>query len=64
MLGEVLPSALAEFKPQLVLYDGGIDVHKDDALGRLALTDQGLMRRELQVCPCHAGMMTKPGVHA
>lgn len=33
----------------LVLYDAGVDPHQDDALGRLAVTDEGLHRRELLV---------------
>lgn len=34
-----------------VLYDAGVDPHADDALGRLALSDAGLWRRELLVRP-------------
>lgn len=37
---------LAEFRPQLVLYDAGVDPHKDDKLGKLALSDEGLFRRD------------------
>ena len=33
-------------RPDLVLYDAGVDPHRDDALGKLALTDQGLYRRD------------------
>lgn len=44
-----LPPALAAFRPDLVLYDAGVDVHGRDALGRLALTDGGLLRRDLFV---------------
>lgn len=32
-----------------MLFDAGVDVHRDDALGRLALSDEGLRRRELLV---------------
>ena len=49
VVGEALPRVLSSFKPDLVLYDAGVDPHKDDSLGRLALTDEGLLRRELQV---------------
>jgi acetoin utilization deacetylase AcuC-like enzyme len=35
--------------PSLVLYDAGADVHADDSLGRLALTDDGMRRREMLV---------------
>lgn len=48
-VAEVLPGVLASFQPQLVLYDAGVDVHVADDLGRLAVTDAGLMRRELLV---------------
>lgn len=48
-VAEVLPEVLSSFQPQLVLYDAGVDVHVDDDLGRLAVTDQGLLRRELLV---------------
>jgi acetoin utilization deacetylase AcuC-like enzyme len=48
-LGEVLPGLLTDYRPDLVMYDAGIDPHKGDALGRLALTDEGLHRRELMV---------------
>ena len=40
---------LQDFRPDLVLYDAGVDPHHDDKLGRLKLTDNGLMRREMQV---------------
>ena len=44
-----LRSVLGSFKPDLVLYDAGVDVHAGDVLGRLALSDEGLARRELLV---------------
>jgi acetoin utilization deacetylase AcuC-like enzyme len=40
-------------RPDLVLYDAGVDPHMDDALGKLALTDAGLLRRDcfvLETC--------------
>ena len=36
-----LPDLLAQVKPDLVLYDAGVDVHLDDRLGKLALSDRG-----------------------
>ncbi|KAF8055474.1 hypothetical protein HT031_006733 [Scenedesmus sp. PABB004] len=48
-VAEVLPGVLSSFAPDLVLYDAGVDVHVDDKLGRLAVSDAGLMRRELLV---------------
>ncbi|MCG8361761.1 MAG: histone deacetylase, partial [Pseudanabaenales cyanobacterium] len=43
------PDLLSQFQPDLVLYDAGVDPHLGDRLGKLALTDTGLFRREMQV---------------
>ncbi len=48
-LAQYLPDLLSEVKPDLVLYDAGVDTHIHDALGKLALTDTGIFRREMQV---------------
>lgn len=48
-LAQYLPDLLKQVKPDLVLYDAGVDPHFDDLLGKLALTDTGLFRREMQV---------------
>ncbi len=48
-----LPALLTHLQPDLVLYDAGVDVHQDDRLGKLALTDQGIFERDrtvLQTC--------------
>ena len=44
-----LPDLLTGFQPDLVIYDAGVDVHQEDLLGRLALTTEGLFKREIQV---------------
>ncbi len=44
-----LPQALDSFAPDLVLYQAGVDVHENDRLGRLALSDEGLDRRDRYV---------------
>ena len=49
VVAAALTRVLQEYNPQLVLYDAGVDPHVEDALGRLALTDDGLRRRELLV---------------
>lgn len=36
-------------KPDLILYQAGVDVHRDDRLGRLKLSDDGLRRRDEMV---------------
>jgi acetoin utilization deacetylase AcuC-like enzyme len=48
-LDRYLPDLLSQVKPDLVLYDAGVDPHLADRLGKLALTDSGLYRREMQV---------------
>ncbi len=37
------------FKPDIVFFLAGADVHKDDKLGRLALTDEGIAARDQMV---------------
>ncbi|MEG3932942.1 MULTISPECIES: histone deacetylase [unclassified Microcoleus] len=55
-LDKFLPDLLSNVKPDLVLYDAGVDPHHGDKLGKLALTDTGLFRREMQVLmACLAG---------
>lgn len=44
-----LTQALARFRPDLVFYLAGVDVHRDDRLGKLALTDQDIAARERMV---------------
>jgi acetoin utilization deacetylase AcuC-like enzyme len=46
VLRETLPRVVDEFTPELILYQAGVDPHIDDRLGRLALTDEGLMSRD------------------
>ncbi|XGW00326.1 MAG: histone deacetylase [Leptolyngbya sp. BL-A-14] len=48
-LADYLPTLLDKVKPDLVLYDAGVDPHLGDRLGKLCLTDTGLFRREMQV---------------
>lgn len=40
---------LTRLQPDLVLYDAGVDVHQDDRLGKLALTDVGIFERDRTV---------------
>uniref|UniRef100_A0ABM0MFE6 Histone deacetylase 2-like n=1 Tax=Saccoglossus kowalevskii TaxID=10224 RepID=A0ABM0MFE6_SACKO len=55
-----LPWIFQTFRPDLVIYDAGVDPHKEDLLGQLALTDEGLFKRDYWVinysitcgCPC------------
>ena len=45
-IGDRLPDLLDHLKPDLVFYNAGVDPHRDDKLGRLGLTDQGLLNRD------------------
>ncbi|WP_349262547.1 histone deacetylase [Geminicoccus sp.] len=42
LIGQVLDRA----RPDLVFYNAGVDPHRDDRLGRLAITSEGLLARE------------------
>ena len=43
------PACCEDVRPDLVFYNAGVDPHVDDRLGRLALTEEGLWRRERYV---------------
>ena len=45
-LDKHLPAILDQFAPDLTLYQAGVDPHRDDRLGRLALSDDGLALRD------------------
>ena len=45
-LDEVLRDAEARFQPDLIFYNAGVDVHRDDRLGRLGLSDAGIRARD------------------
>ena len=46
VLAAHVPRLLDALKPDLVFYNAGVDPHRDDRLGRLALTDEGLRGRD------------------
>jgi len=49
----VLPELLEKVRPDLVLYNAGVDPHRDDRLGKLCLSCEGLLARDrvvLQAC--------------
>ncbi|MGQ9805690.1 MAG: histone deacetylase family protein [Chlorobiales bacterium] len=55
ILKDYLPKVFA-FKPDIVLYQAGVDPLKEDALGRLSLTHDGLQERDclvLKACRTH-----------
>jgi acetoin utilization deacetylase AcuC-like enzyme len=41
-----LPQVMDDFAPDFVLYQAGVDPHRHDKLGRLAMTDAGLATRD------------------
>ncbi|MCC6316333.1 MAG: histone deacetylase [Gemmatimonadaceae bacterium] len=49
LLADALPRVLSESNPDIVFYLAGADPHEDDRLGRLALTHDGLARRDHMV---------------
>ena len=53
LLAQHLGAAITRARPELVFFNAGVDPHREDRLGRLALTDAGLKERErlvLQMC--------------
>lgn len=46
VLRERLPPLLDAIRPDIVFYNAGVDPHRDDRLGRLCLTNEGLLARD------------------
>lgn len=44
-----LPTVLEEFRPEVVFYNAGVDVHEEDSLGKLHLTTRGIFERDRTV---------------
>ena len=45
-IADRLPEVLDDRQPDLVLFNAGVDPHRNDRLGRLALSDLGLLMRD------------------
>jgi acetoin utilization deacetylase AcuC-like enzyme len=45
-IGDWVPDLLDQVRPELVLYNAGVDPHRDDRLGRLNLSSEGLLNRD------------------
>ncbi len=45
-LAGILPGLVDRLGPDIVFYNAGVDPHRDDRLGRLALSDDGLAARD------------------
>jgi len=50
ILTKTLDQIESIFTPDIVLYDAGVDVHSNDDLGNLNLTDDGIKKRDEIVC--------------
>ncbi|MFN3288035.1 MAG: histone deacetylase [Sphingomonadaceae bacterium] len=48
-LEPALAAMIEQARPDLILYQAGVDPHRDDRLGRLALSDAGLLARDRMV---------------
>ena len=48
-LDDALETVQAEFRPHMVWYQGGVDPYEGDRLGRLSLSLDGLLRRDVRV---------------
>ena len=53
-----LDGMIDRIRPDLILYQAGVDVHSQDKLGRLSLTDQGISARDAYV----AGRARRQGI--
>ena len=49
IVSAALRESMEDFKPQLVIYDAGVDVTENDSLGHLSMSVEGLYRRERMV---------------
>ena len=45
-IGDPIPNLLDQVRPDLVLYNAGVDPHRQDRLGRLCLSSTGLLNRD------------------
>ena len=50
ILAKTLDQIESNFTPDIVFYDAGVDVHSNDDLGNLNLTDDGIKKRDEIVC--------------
>jgi acetoin utilization deacetylase AcuC-like enzyme len=46
VLAHHVPRLMDDLAPDLIFYNAGVDPHREDKLGRLALTDEGLRARD------------------
>lgn len=46
VITQAVPKIINQFRPDIIFYNAGVDPHADDRLGRLCLSDHGLMERD------------------
>ncbi|WP_341937485.1 histone deacetylase family protein [Marinimicrobium sp. C2-29] len=49
VVSRTLDQVIADFQPEIVLYDAGVDVYRGDPLGRLNITEAGIRERDRRV---------------
>lgn len=49
VIKQAVQQAIASFGPDIIFYNAGVDPHADDRLGRLSLSDHGLVERDRYV---------------
>mmetsp|Transcript_16898 Transcript_16898/g.53429 ORF Transcript_16898/g.53429 Transcript_16898/m.53429 type:complete len:243 (-) Transcript_16898:106-834(-) len=60
LLGEHLPGFLEAAQPDLVFFQGGVDPHQADRIGRLELSTAGLKKRNALVYRLLSGLQSAP----
>ncbi|EOD37570.1 hypothetical protein EMIHUDRAFT_460499, partial [Emiliania huxleyi CCMP1516] len=60
LLGEHLPRFLEATQPDLVFFQGGVDPHQADRIGRLELSTAGLKKRNALVYRLVSGLQSAP----
>jgi acetoin utilization deacetylase AcuC-like enzyme len=51
-LAPALDTMIDRARPELILFQAGVDIHGDDKLGRLSLTDAGIAARDSLIAQC------------
>ena len=46
IINKTLINCMKEFDPEIVIFDAGVDIHKDDKLGNLNISSEGLLKRD------------------
>ena len=46
IINKTLINCMKECDPEIVIFDAGVDVHKDDKLGNLNISSEGLLKRD------------------